>query len=134
MSEPKTDLRAVSYLALASPDPSSEMGPPSIEEDDEITEVFESDDYQLEDAVDKGVNVLDISLSHRSHSVGGHPDLSKRFRNWSGTPTSSTEVSPFNNRRLKNAATVTFQSLDAPKEDLQGKFIIYIFKFDYRYI
>lgn len=103
--------------AVASVDTSDQSLPATLlsrsEEDD--TEVFDSEQNDLQHGSCQHEKELTDSPAQRSYSVGGRSELRKRFRNWSGTPTNSAGVSPRISRR-KKGSPVTFQSLEFVEE------------------
>jgi len=78
----------------------------SYDNDDDviIDEMFECESQELDDTVRTSIYPPDISPAHRSNSVGGNSELRKRNRNWSGTATSLSAVSPSGSRHMKGLA------------------------------
>ena len=83
-------------------EPSLDLTMLSSSEEDEITEVFDSDHPDADVSNNTQDLLLPSSPAQRSYSVGGQPELRRRFRNWSGTPTSSVGASQRNSRRRKS--------------------------------
>jgi len=88
-------------------------------DDDNINdEMFDCELQEIDDTVESSIYLRDVGTTYRSNSVGGNTELRKRNRNWSGTPTGVSAVSP--NRRSHSLALtpVASKSVISSEEEL----------------